>query len=65
MKFKYLYNLKYQRKTLFKKKDLYSELPILKGNQDESIDWIDDITYDDLIKGNVDCIGDINEIFIH
>ena len=32
--------------------------------KEETLDWIDDITFDDLINGKVDCIGDIKEIYI-
>jgi hypothetical protein len=62
--FKTMYNFKYKlaKKTILKRKDIYKDMPILNGNTDESLDFIDDITYEDLINGKVDCIGDINEI---
>ena len=60
------YHLKYKlaKKRLFKIKDKYQSLPIIYGNNDQSKNWIDDISYDDLINGKVDCIKDINEIYI-
>jgi len=62
--FKTLYNLKCRRKSFIRKKDMFADLPIIHGNCDETIDWIDDITYDDLINGEVDCIGNVNDIYI-
>lgn len=60
------YHLKYKlaQKRLFKIKDRYQNYPIVYGNNDQSKNWIDDISYDDLINGKVDCIKDINEIYI-
>ena len=64
--FKYLYHLKYK---IVDEKDVrdinkYQDLPILEGNVDNSLKWIDDITYDDLINGNIDCLGNINDIYL-
>lgn len=64
--FKKIYNMEYElaNKKLFNKCKFYDQSLSDKGNQDESLDWIDDITFDDLINGKVDCIGDIKEIYI-
>lgn len=64
--FKKIYNLKYElaNTKLLNKCNFYNQLLFDKGNQDESLAWIDDITLDDLINGKVDCIGGINEIYI-
>ena len=64
--FKALYHLKYKlnNKSILRRKDIYEEMPILKGNLDKNINWIDDISYDDLINGKVDCIGNIDEIYV-
>lgn len=66
IEFKTLYNLEYKKKniSLFSKKDIYDKTPCYQGNKDESIEWIDDISYEDLVNGKVDCIGNINEINI-
>lgn len=66
IEFKSLFNLKYKicEKKFLKREDKYEKMQILFGNQDETINWIDDITYDDLVSGEVDCIGNIDEIYI-
>lgn len=63
---KTLYHLKYEAidKSKVNKVDIYENKPIIQGNLDSSINWIDDITYDDLINGKVDCLGNIDEIDI-
>lgn len=64
--FKTLYNLKYElvKKRIFSKKDILKDMPILYGNDDKTVNWIDDIIYDDLINGKVDCIGNIEQIYV-
>ena len=62
MKAEYLLKYKLKRKRLFRRKNYCENFPIQKGNQDEKINWIDDITKEDLIAGTVDCIGDIKEV---
>lgn len=61
-----IYKFEYElvEKNYYKKCNFYNKLLFDKGNQDETLNWIDDITLDDLINGRVDCIGDINEIYI-
>ena len=49
-------NLFYNNKSLVTKENMYF--------LDEDKEYIDDITYDDLIAGKVDCIGDITEVYI-
>ena len=63
---KTLYHLKYEAldKSKVNKIDIYKDKPFFQGNKDDSINWINDITYDDLINGKVDCLGDIDEIDI-
>ena len=63
LEFKKIYNLKYELVgKLNKKRFNYDELPDIKGNTATDINWINDISYEDLINGNVNCIGSIEEI---
>ena len=65
-KFKYLYHLKYELAEDINSEgiDMYHNYLIQNGNTDETLDWIDDITYDDLISGKVDCLGKIDIIYV-
>ena len=63
LEFKKLYNLKYEIIGKSNKKRLtYDELSNVEGNTSNEINWIDDISYEDLINGKVDCIGSVEEI---
>ena len=64
--FKKMYEFEYElvNRKLSQKCNFYNQLLFDKGNQDETLNWIDDITLEDLINGKVNCIGDINEIYI-
>ena len=61
---KRLYDLKYELVEDCSSEDKFIDYDIVKGNTDNTLDWIDDITYDDLVNGKVDCIGDIDTIYI-
>ena len=62
--YKTLYNVKYELvKKSKRKRYTYDELPYVVGNTSEE-NWIDDITYEEFVSGNVDCIGNIDEIYI-
>lgn len=65
-KMKYLYRLKYEliSDNYSNNVDLYKDWPLLPGNNNQSLKWIDDISYSDLINGKVDCLGDIDIIYI-
>ena len=63
LEFKRIYNLKYEIANKSNQKRLeYDEMPNVKGNTSNEINWIDDISYEDLINGKVDCIGSVEEI---
>ena len=63
LEFKRIYNLKYEIANKSNQKRLeYDELPNVEGNTSNEINWIDDISYEDLINGKVDCIGNVEEI---
>ncbi len=61
---KRLYNLKYELIEENNNEDKYKELEIVSGNCEDSLNWIDDISLDELVSGKVDCIGNIDTIFI-
>lgn len=64
MKADYLFRYRLKKKRIFKRKCIYDELPIKQGNQDPKINWIDDITRQEVVDGVVDCLGDVREIGI-
>ena len=63
LEFKRIYNLKYEIANKSNQKRLeYDEMPNVEGNTSNEINWIDDISYEDLINGKVDCIGSVEKI---